>query len=104
MWQLNYGQGLFEGLKAFRRADNTIVVFRPDMNAARCRNGCARLLIPPIPDATFIEAVAGVVKSNARFVPPTGVGALYLRPLVFGSGGKLGVAASSEFTFCIWSR
>jgi branched-chain amino acid aminotransferase len=100
---LNYGQGLFEGLKAFRRADGTIVVFRPDKNAARCRSGCARLLIPPVPDAIFIEAVAGVVAANARFVPPTGVGALYLRPLVFGSGAKLGVAASDEFTFCVWA-
>jgi hypothetical protein len=99
---LNYGQGLFEGLKAFRRADNTIVIFRPDKNAARCRKGCARLLMPPVPDATFVEAVSAVAAANARFVPPTGAGALYLRPLVFGSGGKLGVAASSEFTFVVW--
>jgi branched-chain amino acid aminotransferase len=32
---LNYGQALFEGLKAFRRADGTIAMFRPEKNAAR---------------------------------------------------------------------
>lgn len=101
---LNYGQGLFEGLKAFRRKDGDIIVFRPDKNAARCMNGCTRMLIPPIPISTFVDAVEGVVAANARFVPPTGTGgALYLRPIVFGSGAMLNVAASDEFTFCIWA-
>eukprot|EP00520_Triparma_pacifica_P015632 CAMPEP_0118655008 /NCGR_PEP_ID=MMETSP0785-20121206/12693_1 /TAXON_ID=91992 /ORGANISM="Bolidomonas pacifica, Strain CCMP 1866" /LENGTH=354 /DNA_ID=CAMNT_0006547705 /DNA_START=123 /DNA_END=1183 /DNA_ORIENTATION=+ len=99
---LNYGQGLFEGLKAFRRQDGTIVVFRPSKNAERCRRGCERLLIPPIPDNTFVDAVTSVVRSNAQYVPPYKEGALYLRPLVFGSGAKLGVSASDEFTFCVW--
>ena len=93
---LNYGQGLFEGLKAFRRSDNTIVVFRPDKNAARSRNGCDRLLLPPVPEPAFLAAVSAAVAANARFVPPTGKGALYVRPIVFGSGAVLGVAASDE--------
>ncbi|GMH78075.1 hypothetical protein TrVE_jg10400 [Triparma verrucosa] len=99
---LNYGQGLFEGIKAFRRPNNEIVIFRPSKNAERCRRGCARILIPPIPDATFVEACSEVVRYNAEFVPPTGKGALYLRPIVFGSAPKLGVAPSDEYTFCVW--
>ncbi|GMH46292.1 hypothetical protein TrRE_jg12777, partial [Triparma retinervis] len=99
---LNYGQGLFEGLKAFRRSNGQIVVFRPYKNASRCRNGCSRLLIPPVPDSVFVSAVLSCVRSNAQYVPPYKEGALYLRPMVFGSGPKLGVSASEEFTFVVW--
>jgi len=99
---INYGQGLFEGIKAFRRPNGSIVIFRPNKNAARMRKGCSRLLIPPIPDDTFVAACKEVVRYNAAYVPPSQLGALYLRPLVFGSGAKLGVAASNEFTFCIY--
>ncbi|GMI37904.1 hypothetical protein TrCOL_g5130 [Triparma columacea] len=99
---LNYGQGLFEGLKAFRREDGKIVIFRPYKNAERCRSGCTRLLIPPVPDDVFVSAVKQCVRANAQYVPPYRQGALYLRPLVFGSGAKLGVSASDEFTLCVW--
>ena len=83
-------------LQAFRRPSGSIVLFRPSKNAARIRKGCSRLLIPPIPDDTFVAACKEVVKYNAAYVPPSHLGALYLRPLVFGSGAKLGVAASNE--------
>src|SRR5882672_7915861 len=32
---LHYAQSIFEGLKAYRHADGSIVTFRPDRNAAR---------------------------------------------------------------------
>ena len=41
---LNYGQSVFEGLKAFRQVTGAIVVFRPEMNARRFAEG-ARALI-----------------------------------------------------------
>ena len=99
---LNYGQSLFEGLKAFRRADGSIALFRPERNARRMMEGANRLLLPPVDEETFVAAADAVVRSNARFVPPTGKGALYLRPLLFGSGEGLGVKPSSESTFCIY--
>ena len=58
--------------------------------------------MPPIPINSFIKAIEATVAANARYVPPSGKGALYLRPIVFGSGGKLGVARSDSFTFCVW--
>ena len=99
---LNYGQALFEGMKAFRRADGTIALFRPERNAMRMMNGAERLLMPPVPIDTFVKAAEAVVRANAKWVPPHGKGALYLRPLLFGSGAGLGVAPSSECTFCIY--
>lgn len=98
----NYGQALFEGMKAFRRMDGSIVMFRPDRNAARMQQGASRFLMPPVPTDTFIEAADAVVRANARWVPPFGKGALYLRPLLMGTGEDLGVKPSSQTTFCIY--
>ncbi len=99
---LNYGQALFEGLKAFRRADGRIVMFRPDSNAQRMQDGARRFLLPPVPTDIFVEAADAVVRQNARWVPPVGKGALYLRPLLLGTGADLGVKPSWESTFCIY--
>lgn len=99
---LNYGQALFEGLKAFRRSDGSIVLFRPDRNAVRMQDGARRFLLPPVPTKIFLEAADAVVRENARWVPPVGKGALYLRPLLMGTGADLGVKPSWEATFCIY--
>ena len=99
---LNYGQALFEGVKASRRADGSIAIFRPEKNAERMAKGAERFLMPSIPADVFISAVDSVVRANAQWVPPYGKGALYLRPLLMGTGEGLGVKPSSETTFCIF--
>lgn len=100
---LNYGQSLFEGLKAFRREDGTIVMFRPDMNARRMASGARRFLLPAVDLETFVAAAEEVVRANAHWVPPHGKGALYLRPLLMGTGADLGVKASHTATFCVYA-
>ena len=101
---LNYGQGLFEGLKAFRRpTDGSIVLFRPTDNALRMADGARRFRLPTVPTETFRTAVHAVVRANARWIPPAGKGALYLRPLLYGSGAGLGVKPSTEATFVVYA-
>jgi len=99
---LNYGQGIFEGMKAQRADDGNIVLFRSDKNAARFAEGAKRLGMPPVPESLFLDAVESVVKANHRWVPPTGRGALYIRPVLWGSGAILGVAPAPEFTFMVY--
>lgn len=99
---LNYGQALFEGLKAFRRVDGSIALFRPERNAERMQNGAKRFLLPLVPTDVFVAAADAVVRANARWVPPFGKGALYLRPILMGTGDDLGVKPSWESTFCIY--
>merc|ERR1719401_2151764 len=53
---LNYGQGIFEGLKAQRTDAGEIVLFRPDRNAARMAAGAERLGMPPVPTDIFVSA------------------------------------------------
>ena len=47
---LQYSQSCFEGLKAYTTEDGHIVIFRPDMNAARMKDSCKRLEMPVYPE------------------------------------------------------
>ncbi|CAI9111216.1 OLC1v1011389C1 [Oldenlandia corymbosa var. corymbosa] len=65
---LNYGQGLFEGLKAYRKQDGSILLFRPEENALRLRSGAERLCMPSPTIEQFLEAVKYTVLANERWV------------------------------------
>jgi len=99
---LHYGASCFEGLKAFRTADGRVSLFRPDENAKRMASSAARLLIPEVPADLFLSACKAAVRENVEFVPPYGTGgSLYVRPLLFGSGPKIGLSPADEFTFLV---
>ena len=74
---LHYAQEVFEGLKAYRWADGSIVSFRPEANAARLRSSARRLAIPELPEEVFIESLRQLIAVDER------VGA---------AGGRRGVA------------
>lgn len=99
---LNYGQGLFEGMKAYKTDDERILLFRPEKNAERAAKGCLRLSMPEISKTIFMEAIQKVVNDNSDYIPPTEKGALYIRPIIFGSAEGLGVAPSTEYTFIVY--
>ncbi|XP_002530599.2 branched-chain amino acid aminotransferase 2, chloroplastic isoform X1 [Ricinus communis] len=99
---LNYGQGLFEGLKAYRKEDGNILLFRPEENALRMKIGAERMCMPSPTVEQFVEAVKATVLANKRWVPPPGKGSLYIRPLLMGSGAVLGLAPAPEYTFLIY--
>ncbi|XP_027360658.1 branched-chain amino acid aminotransferase 2, chloroplastic-like isoform X2 [Abrus precatorius] len=99
---LNYGQGLFEGLKAYRKEDGNILLFRPEDNALRMKTGAERMCMPSPTVEQFVEAVKDTVLANKRWVPPPGKGSLYIRPLLMGSGPVLGLAPAPEYTFLIY--
>ena len=99
---LHYGQACFEGLKAFAHEDGSVHMFRPDENAKRINRSAGRVMMPEIPVETFVKACNDVVKDNIAYVPPYGSGgALYLRPLLFGSGPRIGLQPADEYTFII---
>jgi branched-chain amino acid aminotransferase len=99
---LHYGQACFEGLKAFAHEDGSVNLFRPDENAKRINRSGHRVMMPEIPVETFIKACNDVVKDNVAYVPPYGSGgALYLRPLLFGSGPRIGLQPAEEYTFIV---
>lgn len=100
---LHYGQQCFEGMKAYRRKDGIIQLFRPDQNAKRINDSCRRILMPEIPEDKFVDACIQVVKANEAYVPPYGTGAtLYIRPFVIGVGDNIGVSSATEYIFSIF--
>lgn len=100
---LHYGQEAFEGLKAFRGPDEKIRVFRVDENAKRMQTSAEAILMKAFPVEKFKEAVIKAVQLNKRFVPPFESGAsLYIRPLLIGTGPKVGVQPSDEYLFIIF--
>lgn len=99
---LHYGQACFEGLKAFAHDDDSVYMFRPDENAKRIKASAKRVMMPEIDVETFVKACNDVVKDNIAYVPPYGSGgALYLRPLLFGSGPRIGLQPAEEYTLLI---
>lgn len=100
---LHYGQGAFEGLKAFTQKNGDIGIFRPQMNSKRLNLSAKRLLMPLILEEKFIDALCKVVKSNYRWIPPYGVDAsFYLRPYEIGIGENLGVKPANEYLFSVF--
>lgn len=99
---LNYGQGCFEGMKAYRTIDGRLLIFRPHENAKRMIESADRLSMPAPPVDAFVNAVKQTVAANSRWVPPSGKGSLYIRPLLIGSGAILGLAPAPEYSFIIY--
>src|SRR5246127_1890597 len=99
---LHYAQEVFEGLKAYRWADGSIVSFRPRANAARLRSSARRLAIPELPENLFIESLGQLVAVDSAWVPRAGgEEALYLRPFVFATEPGLGVRPASEYRYMV---
>ena len=67
---LNYGQGVFEGMKAYHSAKDRIVLFRPERNAERMAQSTQRLCIPKMTEDYFLRAVTQTVGDNADYIPP----------------------------------
>ncbi|XP_012447632.1 branched-chain-amino-acid aminotransferase 2, chloroplastic [Gossypium raimondii] len=99
---LNYGQGVYEGMKANRTQDGRILLFRADQNAGRMRHGAERMCMPSPSIDQFIDAVKETVSANKRWIPPPGKGSLYVRPMLLGTGPILGLAPAPEYTFLVY--
>src|SRR3984885_6912452 len=90
---LHYASTCFEGFKAFRRAYGSIHIFRMDRHIQRMRQS-ARQLVLPEPDAAQLADMVRAVIKRCRDAVPEAPGALYLRPILFGTTANIGAAAT----------
>jgi branched-chain amino acid aminotransferase len=97
---LHYAQEIFEGLKAYKRDDGGVNLFRPDANARRFRDSAERMAMAPLPEPVFIEAIEQLVHIDRAWIPG-GDGSLYLRPFMIASEVFLGVKPSAEYIFAV---
>ena len=98
---LHYGSEIFEGLKAYRRADGGVQLFRPTENIKRLNNSAERLCLPQIPEDTALEVLTTFVKHEADWTPHSEGTSLYIRPFMFGNDENLGVHAVHAAKFVI---
>ena len=97
----HYAQECFEGLKAYRCADGSVQLFRPDKNAERMQSTHDRLCIPQIPVADFVDAVKALVSVDKDWVPAEPDTSLYIRPFTIATEEVLGVKASAKYQFIV---
>ncbi|MGI5273875.1 branched-chain amino acid aminotransferase [Nonomuraea sp. CA-218870] len=87
----HYAQELFEGLKAYRQVNGSVVMFRPYANAARFNRSAERMAMPELPEDTFVESLELLVQTDRDWVPTTEGHSLYLRPFMIATQVGLGV-------------
>lgn len=98
---LHYGAEIFEGLKAYRRADGGVQMFRPQENVKRMNNSAERMSLPLMDEKDMLDLLTTFVKTEERWVPKSFGTSLYLRPFMFGNDEALGVHAVKNATFMI---
>ena len=98
---LHYAQMMFEGMKAYRRPDGVIQLFRPDMNVKRMKNTNERMCIPDLPDDLLVAAVEALIKEDVDWVPSAPGTALYIRPFIFGDEVSFSVLPAKHYKFMI---
>jgi branched-chain amino acid aminotransferase len=98
---LHYGQAIFEGFKAYRRADGGISTFRPDANAARFNRSAIRLAMPEISPETFVDSADALIRTDHEWVSNRRGESLYLRPVMMGNDEFLGVRPATNYLFYV---
>ena len=100
---LHYAQQCFEGMKAQTTADGSVCLFRPALNWERMNATAPRLLIPPVPEELFLNAIEETIRANYPWIPPYGSGAaLYARPMLIGVGENLGLKPAEKYEFRVF--
>lgn len=98
---LHYGSEVFEGLKAYRKADGSVQLFRPIENIRRMNRSAERLCLPEIPEDIAMQVLTEFVKFEQDWVPSAPGTSLYIRPFMYGNDETLGVHSVKHATFMI---
>ena len=98
---LHYGQEIFEGLKAYRTADGSVQLFRPDENYKRMNVSAERMVIPKIDEEFMLRATKKLIEIEKDWVPHTDGASLYIRPFIFATDPYVGVRPADHYLFLI---
>lgn len=97
----HYGQGVFEGLKAYKNKSGEVMMFRPLENFKRMNSSNERMMIPPIDEIKMLQNLTELVRLDQDWIP-TGEGeSLYIRPVIIANDNCLGVHTASNYIMFI---
>jgi branched-chain amino acid aminotransferase len=94
---LHYSQEIFEGLKAYRHADGKVSLFRPADNIERFNRSAARMCMPEVDNAFFLEALKELLRLEEGWVPSSDGTSLYIRPTMIANEPMLGVRPADQY-------
>ena len=97
----HYGTEVFEGMKAYRRPDGGVQLFRPWENVARLSRSGERLRQHELDPVDALQAIKPVVKVDEIWVPSDPGTSLYIRPFLYGTDPTLALHGVHEATFAI---
>lgn len=100
---LHYGVSVFEGLKVHRGPTGAPLLFRAEENARRLQRSAARLAMTVPPESLFLDGLRELLRVDQAWVPPAGVGALYVRPVLFSTDPSVRVKPAEHFRFLIFT-
>lgn len=98
---LQYGQAIFEGIKAYKQKDGRISIFRPSKNYERFNISAERMVMPTVPEEIFMQGMSQLINLDKDWVPADEGQSLYLRPFMYATEPILGVHASETYKFII---
>ncbi|RDE17803.1 MAG: branched chain amino acid aminotransferase [Candidatus Thorarchaeota archaeon] len=97
---LHYGQGVFEGMKAYRRKGK-VYLFRPRDNILRLNSSAKRIVMPEVDIDFTLDCLKDLIRIERDWIPEVSGTSLYIRPTMIATEPKLGVRASLEYLFYI---
>ncbi|PTX59537.1 branched-chain amino acid aminotransferase [Kordia periserrulae] len=97
----HYGQAVFEGMKAFKDADDQIWLFRPEDNFNRINKSSHRMAIPEFPKAYFFEGLTQLLRMESDWIQKGKGNSLYIRPFVIATEPAISASPSNSYKFMI---
>ena len=91
------GQMVFDGTKAYKRADGDLNLFRVEKNVERFNHSAQRMGMPTVDPQFHIDVISALVGLEYRWVPAEAEASLYIRPVMIASEPALEVRASREY-------
>ena len=98
---IHYGQAIFEGIKAYRNANDEAYVFRPYDNFKRFNISAARMQMPEVPEEIFMGGLKKLIDMDRNWIPNQWDHSLYIRPFMFSTDEMIGVKPSEKYKFMI---
>ncbi|MEP5339513.1 MAG: branched-chain amino acid aminotransferase [Algibacter sp.] len=97
----HYGQSVFEGMKAYKDANEDVFLFRPLDNFKRLNISSKRLSIPELPEGYFMGGLKTLLGVDNDWIPKNEGSSLYIRPFVFASGQGFHASPADAYKFII---
>ncbi len=101
MSSLHYSQEIFEGMKAYYRADGKIGLFRPEENFKRFGRSAARMCMPEIDVNFCLESLYKLLELEKRWIPNLDNSSLYIRPTMIGTYPMIGMKPSETYLYYV---